>query len=78
MKALTTDEMRRLAEGDGLYERVMVIDATNGRLFVGCWLGIDPTSGCVYVYTDDGAYWDYEYGDRWWCYNDYRSDRPAF
>lgn len=70
MRALNQEEMRRIAEGDRLSERVLVVDMTNGRLFDDCMLDIDPASGCVFAYTEDGAYWDYEYEVRWWCYGD--------
>lgn len=47
---------------------VTIIDTRSGRLYEQCYLDLDPETEHGFAYTDDGVYWDYEYGLTWWAY----------
>lgn len=69
IQPLNFHDVMKLAAMCGLNDyRVAVIDVRSGRLYERCTLDIDPDTEHSFAYTEDGAFWDYDYGITWWAY----------
>lgn len=52
----------------GLLNDITVIDVRSGRMYQNSHIDIDPTTDTVFAYTEEGAFWAFEYGETWWAY----------
>ena len=69
VKALDYQTLVIKAEMCGDTDPVCVINVLSGRLYEDCLLDIDPVTGAIFTYTEDGALWGYEYGTSWWAFD---------
>jgi hypothetical protein len=54
------------------------MDIRSGKIYAGAYLDVDPVSEHVFAYTEDGAFWSFEYGETWWAYSDAERDIPTW
>ena len=69
IQPLKFHDVMKIAVMNGIEDNfVTIIDVRSGRMYERCCVDVDPETEHVFVYTVDGAFWDYDYGSTWWAY----------
>lgn len=78
IKPLSYQTLITMGHMCGLCNPVYVMDIRSGKIYAGAHLDVDPVSEHVFAYTEDGAFWSFEYGETWWAYSDAERDIPTW